>query len=83
MENAGAKPYEFIFRRVLPGHTMAQALTWRLADAPTTPRPFEPWGGLSDVPAGGALTTTMSFEAGDYFVGGAERVAFTVLLASR
>ena len=47
-----------------------------------TPPPFEPLGGLSDVPSGGSLITTMDFEPGDYFVA-AGRHAFTVLPARR
>jgi len=61
----------------LLGHTTAEVLAWR----PGTPMPFEPWGGLSDVPKGGSLLTTMTFEPGDYLVG--RRVAFTVLPARR
>jgi len=81
VENAGAKGYEFQIRRVLPGRSMAEALAWRPRDLPTTPIPYESWGGLSDVPAGGALITTMTFEPGDYFVG--SRVGITVLPARR
>ncbi len=81
VENGRVKAYEFQIRRVLPGHTTAEVLAWRLGDNPGTPMPFEPWGGLSDVPAGGSLLTTMTFEPGDYLVG--RRVAFTVLPARR
>ncbi len=77
IENAHASNHEVQFRRILPGRTVAEAMAWRLADSPTTPRPFEPWAGVSDVPAGGSLMTTIDFEAGDYFVGN-PRVAFTV-----
>ena len=80
IENGRARPYEFTVRRVLPGRTSAEALAWRQRDAPTTPPPFEQWGGLSDVPPGGSLITTITFEPGDYFVGGG-RVPFTVLPA--
>ncbi len=83
VENAGAKDYEFSIRRVLPGRTTAEALAWRHRDGPTTAMPYEPWGGLADVPAGGSLITTMTFEAGDYFVGFADRIPFTVGPAPR
>jgi hypothetical protein len=84
VENAGATDYEFAVARVLPGRTTAEALAWRRRDNPTTPRPFEDWGGLSDVPAGGSLITTMAFEPGDYFVGFADRrKPFTVRPARR
>ena len=82
IENAGARHFEFSVRRVAPGRTTAEALAWRPADSPRTPPPFEPLGGLSDVPPGGSLITTMTFEPGDYFVA-AGRHPFTVLPARR
>ena len=78
VENAGDRDYEFQVRRVLPGHSVAEAIAWRRRDGPLTVPPFEPAGGLSDVPAGGSLTTTMTFAAGDHFVGAAARVPFVV-----
>jgi hypothetical protein len=80
IENAGARSYEFSVRRVAPGRTTAEAIAWRGTDSPRTPPPFEPIGGLSDVPSGGSLITTMSFEPGEYFVA-AGRHPFTVLPA--
>jgi hypothetical protein len=80
IENAGARAYEFSVRRVAPGRTTADALAWRPADSPRTPPPFEPIGGLSDVPSGGSLVTTLTFEPGDYFVAAGRR-PFTVLPA--
>ncbi len=77
IENAGPRPYEFSVRRVVPGRTTAEALAWRPVDSPRTPPPFEPLGGLSDVPSGGSLITTMNFEPGEYFVA-AGRQPFTV-----
>lgn len=77
IENADASGHEVQVRRILPGRTVAEAMAWRLADSPTTPRPFEPWAGVSHVPAGGSLMTTIDFEAGNYFVGN-PRVVFTV-----
>ena len=80
IENAGPRPYEFSVRRVAPGRTTADALAWRPIDSPRTPPPFEPIGGLSDVPSGGSLVTTMNFQPGDHFVA-AGRHPFTVLPA--
>ena len=80
IENAGSRSYEFSVRRVAPGRTTADALAWRPADSPRTPPPFEPIGGLSDVPPGGSLVTTMTFEPGDHFVAAGRR-PFTVLPA--
>jgi len=82
IENAGPKSFEFSVRRVAPGRTTAEALAWRPNDSPRTPPPFEPRGGLSDVPSGGSLVTTMTFEPGDYFVA-AGRHPFTVSAARR
>jgi hypothetical protein len=82
IENAGARSYEFSVRRVAPGRTTAEALAWRGTDSPRTPPPFEVLGGLSDVPSGGSLITTMDFEPGDYFVAAGRR-PFTVLPARR
>ncbi len=83
VENAGARDYEFAIRRVLLGRTTAEALAWRQRERPTTAMPYEQWGGLADVPAGGSLITTMTFEPGDYFVGFADRIPFTVVPARR
>jgi len=80
IENAGARSYEFSVRRVAPGRTSAEALAWRPNDSPRTPPPFEPIGGLSDVPPGGSLVTTITFHPGDHFVA-AGRQPFTVLPA--
>jgi hypothetical protein len=82
IENTGPRPYEFSVRRVLPGRTTAEALAWRPVDSPRTPPPFDPVGGLSAVPPGGSLVTTMTFEPGDYFVA-AGRHPFTVPPARR
>ena len=82
VENQGAKDYEFQVRRVRPGHTIAEALAWRRRAGLVTPPPFDAIGGLSDVPGKGAVTTTMTFAVGDYFVGAATRVPFTVLPTS-
>jgi hypothetical protein len=82
IENAGPRSYEFSVRRVAPGRTIAEALAWRGEVSPRTPPPFEPLGGLSDVPPGGSLVTTMDFEPGAYFVA-AGRHPFTVLPARR
>jgi hypothetical protein len=82
IENAGPRSYEFSVRRVASGRTTADALAWRPTDSPRRPPPFEPIGGLSDVPAGGSLITTIDFEPGDHFVA-AGRHPFTVLPARR
>jgi len=82
IENAGPRSYEFSVRRVVRGRTTAEALAWRPGDIATRPPPFEPRGGLADVPSGGSLITTMDFEPGDYFVA-AGRHPFTVVPARR
>ena len=80
IENAGPRSYEFSVRRVVPGRTTADALAWRPNDSRETPPPFEPIGGLSDVPPGGSMLTTITFQPGDHFVA-AGRHPFTVLPA--
>ena len=80
IENAGPRSFEFSVRRVASGRTTADALAWRPADSPRTPPPWEPIGGLSDVPSGGSLVTTITFQPGDHFVA-AGRHPFTVLPA--
>lgn len=47
------------------------------SDNAATRMPYEILGGLSDVPPGGSMLTTMTFEAGDHFTG--NRIPFTVL----
>ena len=83
VENAGARDYEFQVRRVRPGHTAAEAMAWRRPAGSLARAPFDPVGGLSDVPRGGSVTTTLTLPAGDYFVGGATRVPFRVVSAQR
>jgi len=81
VENAGARDYEFQVRRVRPGHTAAEAMAWRRPAGSLAQAPFDPVGGLSDVPRGGSVTTTLTLPAGDYFVGGTTRVPFRVVSA--
>lgn len=78
VDNAGAKGYEFVVRRVLPGSTAAEAIAWR-RDRSTGAQPFELIGGISDVPPGGSVTTTIAFAPGEHVVGSTVRVGFTVL----
>ena len=59
VESAHSSDYEFQFRRILPGYTVAEALAWRLNAGPTTPRPFQPWAGLSDVPAAASASASL------------------------
>ena len=83
VHNESGASYELQIRRVLPGHPLDEALAWRRRDQQATPMPFEIVGGLSDVPRGGSLMTTITFTAGDYFIGNAKRVPFTVLPTPR
>ena len=82
VENAGTERYEFVVRRILPGHATADALAWRRRDG-AGPAPFEPLGGLSDVPGGASLITTLTLAPGDHFLGSGRRTPFTVLPAPR
>jgi hypothetical protein len=82
VENAGGRAHELIVRRIVAGRTAADLAAWRAQGRSTAP-PLEPLGGLSHVPSGSALITTMTFEPGDYVIRGAEPFAFTVLPARR
>jgi hypothetical protein len=64
--NETAKEHEFNVLRVITGRTSREALTWRRIDG--TARPFASLGGLSDVPPGATLTTTIDFGVGDHLL---------------
>ena len=62
--NASARAREFKFQRMPAGLTALAFLA--------QPRESEPgidWGGLSDVPPGAALVTTIDFEPSEYVLG--------------
>lgn len=62
--NETPKFHEFGIGRLNPGRSIAEAVSWKRTDG--TSHPLESWGGLSDVPPGGTLTTTIAFESGTY-----------------
>ena len=64
VENATDREYEFKFQRVMPPLTASAFMAQRESIEPGLV-----WGGLSSVPAGGTVTTTMEFEPGEYVVG--------------
>ena len=72
--NATARRTEFGIRRVLPGHTAQEALSWRRADGEA--QVTEPWGGLAGVSAGESMLMTIDLPPGTYLARG---VAFTVV----
>jgi hypothetical protein len=49
-------------------HQMRPGVTGKDFLAQPGGEPGVVWGGLSDVPAGGAVTTTIDFEPGEYVV---------------
>jgi hypothetical protein len=63
VENAAGRSHEFNVRRVVPARAGEHPLALPVQDSGV------PWGGLSTVPAGGAVTTTIDFEPGEYVVG--------------
>ena len=63
VENTTDKGKEFKFQRPPAGATASEFL------AKPNGGPGLVWGGLSNVPPGGSVTTTMEFEAGEYIVG--------------
>ena len=64
VENADTVVREFSVTRVLPGHTVAEALAWRRRMG--TPEPDTLVGGLADLGPGRVLLTTITFHAGDH-----------------
>jgi len=64
VENETREEYEFRFQRVPSGLTGKQFLS-----QPPSSGPGVPWGGLSSVPQGRVVTTTIDFEPGEYVVG--------------
>ena len=64
--NETAKSYEFRVNKLKTGRTASDAVTWRRADG--TPPPSVPQGGLSDIPPGATLLTTIGFDGGNYVI---------------
>ena len=64
VRNTTAKDYEFKFQKVPVGSTGREML----ADSSSID-PGIPWGGLSSVPAGATVTTTIDFDPGEYLLG--------------
>ena len=63
VENATEKTYEFKI------HQVPRAMTGKeFLENPST-GPSTPWGGLSEVPPGRSVVTTIDFEPGEYVVG--------------
>ena len=62
--NATSHSHEFRITRVLAGHTGAEALRWNPASG--APRPDEDYGGVSSLPSGTTLLTTVDLPAGEY-----------------
>jgi hypothetical protein len=68
VRNATDRRGVFDIRRILPGHTAAEAASWRRADG--KPPVSEVWGGLAGVAAGDAMLTTIDFVPGTYVARG-------------
>ena len=62
--NSGPANTEFVILRVLDGHTAEESLAWRRRDG--KPPVDVPWGGLSSVPLGGRVITTIDMTPGTY-----------------
>jgi hypothetical protein len=58
--------HEFRLTRVLAGHTGAEALRWNPASG--VPRPDEDYGGVSSLPPGTSLLTTLDLPPGEYLL---------------
>jgi hypothetical protein len=64
VENTTDRGHEFKFHRMPAGTTGAEFLA-----QPPGAEPGTPWSGLAEVPANGAVTTTIGFEPGEYVLG--------------
>jgi hypothetical protein len=64
--NAGTVVHEFRLSRVLPGHTVEEAIRWDPASG--KPRLDEDYGGLTTLPAGTSLLTTLDLPPGQYLL---------------
>ena len=62
--NETTKSHEFILVRVKEGRAAGEVPVWKRQDG--TPHPFEPRGGLSDIPPGATRVITAVFESGAY-----------------
>lgn len=62
--NSGPEATEFAILRVLDGHTVEESLAWRRRDG--KPPVDVPWGGLSSVPPGARVITTIDMIPGTY-----------------
>jgi hypothetical protein len=67
--NRNSRRGPFAIRRVLAGHTAAEAQSWRRADG--RPPVAEPWGGFATVGSGDSLLTTIDMIPGAYVANGA------------
>jgi hypothetical protein len=66
VRNAGTVGHEFRISRVLPGHTVEEAIKWDPASG--KPRLDEDYGGLTTLPAGTTLLTTLDLPPGQYLL---------------
>ena len=64
--NAGKVGHEFRLSRVLAGHTVKEAIAWDPASG--KPRLDEDYGGLTTLPAGTSLLTTLDLPPGEYLI---------------
>lgn len=62
--NAGTVGHEFKLLRVLPGHTGAESLAWKPGSG--APPADEEFASVATLPPGGAVTTTLVLDAGEY-----------------
>jgi hypothetical protein len=64
--NGATVGHEFRLSRVLPGHTVEEAIRWDPASG--KPRLDEDYGGLTTLPAGTSLLTTLDLPPGQYLL---------------
>lgn len=64
VRNAGTQPHEAILSRLAPGKSSADFVRWM--NTQQGPPPVTPAGGVTDLPAGGSMVITVTFEPGRY-----------------
>jgi hypothetical protein len=64
VRNLGAQRHEFILSRLKPGKTSSDFISWM--NTQRGPPPVVPWGGTTDLPAGGRMVIDVYFAPGTY-----------------
>lgn len=66
--NASQQPHEMVMKRLKDGASLEQALAREDSTDPKGPSPWEPFGGVGDIPAGDTIMMQHTFKPGHYLV---------------